>query len=64
MPIVFIAVNSIFFNIDVHRTLILIEFDEGGEMTIVWAGSRDDYEKTFKNNKNVIKKWLRDREWI
>jgi len=53
-----------FFNISVHRTLIMIEFEEDGEMTVVWAGSHDDYEKTFKNNRNVIKKWLRDNEWI
>ena len=53
-----------FFNINVHRTLIMIEFEEDGEMTVVWVGSHDDYEKTFKNNRNVIKKWLRDNEWI
>lgn len=45
-----------FFNINVHRTLILIEFEENGEATIVWCGSHDEYEKTFKNNKNTIKK--------
>lgn len=53
-----------FFNINVHRTLILIEFEENGEATIVWAGSHDDYELTFKNNRSVIKKWLRDNNWI
>ena len=53
-----------FFNISMHRTLILIEFEEDGEATIVWAGSHDDYELTFKNNRNVIKKWLRDNHWI
>ena len=53
-----------FFNINIHRTLILIEFEENGEATIVWAGSHDDYELTFKNNRNVIKKWLRDNNWI
>lgn len=53
-----------FFNINIHRTLILIEFEENGEATIVWAGSHDDYEMTFKNNRNVIKKWLRDNNWI
>jgi mRNA-degrading endonuclease HigB of HigAB toxin-antitoxin module len=53
-----------FFNINIHRTLILIEFEENGEATIVWAGSHDDYELTFKNNRNVIKKWLRDHSWI
>ncbi len=53
-----------FFNIRFHRTLILIEFEDNGEATIVWAGSHDDYELTFKNNKNVIKKWLKDNNWI
>ncbi len=37
-----------FFNINIHRTLIMIEFEENGEATIVWAGSHDDYELTFK----------------
>lgn len=53
-----------FFNINIHRTLILIEFEKNGEVTIVWAGSHDDYELTFKNNRSVIKKWLRDNNWI
>ena len=53
-----------FFNINIHRTLILIEFEENGDATIVWAGSHNDYEQTFKNNRNVIKKWLRDNNWI
>lgn len=53
-----------FFNINIHRTLIMIEFEENGEATIVWAGNHVDYELTFKNNRNVIKKWLRDNNWI
>jgi mRNA interferase HigB len=53
-----------FFNINIHRTLILIEFEENGEATIVWAGNHDDYEMTFKNNRNVIKKWLNNNGWI
>jgi len=53
-----------FFDINIHRTLIMIEFEENGEATIVWAGSHDEYELTFKNNRNVIKKWLRDNNWI
>lgn len=53
-----------FFNMNIHRTLILIEFEENGEATIVWAGNHDDYELTFKNNKNVIKKWLKNNDWI
>lgn len=53
-----------FFDIHIHRTLILIEFEENGDATIVWAGGHDDYELTFKNNRNIIKKWLRDNSWI
>lgn len=53
-----------FFNINVHRTLILIEFEENGEATIVWAGSHDEYENLFKNDKKVIKKWLKNNNWI
>lgn len=52
-----------FFNIKIHRTMILIEFEES-QATIVWAGSHQDYEKTFKNNKTVIEKWLSDKNWI
>ena len=53
-----------FFNIHIHRTLILIEFDEEGEATIIWAGSHDEYEYTFKNNKSTIEKWLRKFNYI
>lgn len=53
-----------FFNINIHRTLILLEFEESGEITIVWCGSHAEYETTFKNNKNTIRKWLKDKDWI
>jgi len=53
-----------FFDIHVHRTMILIEFDDTGEATIVWCGSHDEYELTFKNNKNTIRKWLEKQGWI
>jgi mRNA interferase HigB len=53
-----------FFNINVHRTMILIEFDENKQARIIWTGSHQEYEITFKNNRNTIKKWLRDNEWI
>lgn len=52
-----------FFNISVHRTMVLIEFEES-EASVVWIGSHKEYEKTFKNNKNTIKKWLKANEWI
>ena len=48
-----------FFNINIHRTLIRIELDEDGEVTVVWAGTHQEYETIFKNNKDVIKKWLK-----
>ncbi len=48
-----------FFDINIHRTLILIELDEEGEATIVWVGTHQEYEITFQNNKKTIEKWLR-----
>lgn len=53
-----------FFDIHIHRTLIMIELDENGEATIVWVGTHDEYEKTFKNNKNTIEKWLRSNGYL
>lgn len=53
-----------FFNINIHRTLILIEFDDDGEASIVWAGTHQEYESIFKNNKVTIEKWLRKNGYI
>jgi hypothetical protein len=53
-----------FFNINIHRTLILIELDDVDEATIIWAGTHDEYERVFKNNKSTIEKWLRDKNHI
>ncbi len=53
-----------FFDIHIHRTLVLIEFDDEGEATIVWAGTHKEYEITFKNNKATIEKWLRKNNHI
>ena len=53
-----------FLNIHVHRTLILIEFDENGEATVVWVGTHQEYDRVFKNNKNTIRRWLRANEYI
>jgi mRNA-degrading endonuclease HigB of HigAB toxin-antitoxin module len=53
-----------FFDINIHRTLILIEFEANGEATIVWAGTHKEYDAVFKNNKTVIKKWLGKQGWI
>jgi len=43
--------------------MILIEFEDDWA-TIIWAGSHKDYEKTFRNNKTFIGKWLRDKNWV
>ncbi len=53
-----------FFDINVHRTFILIEFDEDGEATEVWAGNHQEYEQVFKNNKNTVRKWLKSNEYM
>jgi mRNA-degrading endonuclease HigB of HigAB toxin-antitoxin module len=53
-----------FFNIHVHRTLILLELDDEGSADVVWVGTHDEYEATFKNNKSVISKWLRNKGLI
>jgi hypothetical protein len=53
-----------FFNIQMHRTMILMVLDEEGEATIVWAGKHQEYETTFKNNKKTIEKWLRKNGYI
>jgi mRNA-degrading endonuclease HigB of HigAB toxin-antitoxin module len=52
-----------FFDIHIHRTMIMLEFDEE-ECTVVWAGTHDEYESTFKNNKSTIEKWLKDRGYL
>lgn len=44
--------------------MILLTFESDGEATIVWCGSHDEYELTFRNNKNTIKKWLLSHGWI
>lgn len=53
-----------FFDIQTHRTFVMLEFDEAGEATIIWVGSHADYERTFKNNKVTIEKWLRSKQYI
>ncbi len=53
-----------FFDINIHRTFILVEFDDEGEATVVWAGTHREYNAVFKNNKGTIKKWLKSNEYI
>ena len=52
-----------FFDIHIHRTFIGIDFVDG-EANVVWYGSHDEYEATFKNNKDTIRKWLKSNDWI
>jgi mRNA interferase HigB len=52
-----------FFDISIHRTMILIVFEDN-EATVVWTGSHDEYDKTFKGNKSTIEKWLRKQNLI
>ena len=53
-----------FFDIQVHRTLVMIEVDDQGEATIIWVGTHQEYEGTFRNNKKTIEKWLRKFGYI
>ena len=53
-----------FFNIEIHRTLILIVFEKKYEATVLWVGSHDEYERTFRNNKSTIEKWLRNNNYF
>ncbi len=52
--------NFYFFDINVHRTMILIVFDEQ-EAEIIWVGTHSEYDKIFKGNKNTIETWLRNQ---
>jgi len=63
MLIVFTVMVFIFY-INIHRTLIMIEFDEEGDATIIWVGTHQEYETTFKNNKTTIEKRLRTNNYI
>ena len=48
-----------FFNLNIHRTLILIVFNEQ-YAEILWVGNHDEYDLIFKGNKNTIETWLRN----
>jgi len=52
-----------FFDISIHRTMILIEFDKN-EASVAWVGSHSEYDRTFKNNKKTIRNWLKSNDWI
>ena len=51
--------NFFFFDINIHRKMILIEFNEQ-EIEILWVGNHAEYDKTFKGNKKTIETWLRN----
>jgi len=48
-----------FFDINVHRTMILILFKEQ-EAEIIWVGNHSEYDNIFKGNKHTIETWLRN----
>ena len=48
-----------FFDINIHRTLTLIGFNEE-YAEILWVGNHDEYDSTFKGNKKTIETWLRN----
>ena len=52
-----------FFNIEVHRTLILIEFEDS-EASVIWVGDHQEYERIFKNNRSAIASWLKSNDLI
>lgn len=51
--------NFFFFDINIHRTLTLIVFNEQNA-EILWVGNHDEYDTTFKGNKKTIETWLRN----
>jgi hypothetical protein len=53
-----------FFDIHIHRTLVLVELEEDGVATIIWAGTHLEYESIFRNNKSTVEKWLRKNKYI
>lgn len=55
--------NAFFLNISkADRSLVVVEYDEiEGEVDVLFVGTHDEYETTFKNNKDVIEKYLKDR---
>lgn len=52
--------NFYFFDINIHRTMIMILFNEQ-EAEILWVGNHDEYDKTFKGNKKTIETWIRNQ---
>ena len=63
MQTAYTAMDFISLDIHVLRTMILIVFEDN-EATVIWTGSHDEYDKTFKGNKKTIEKWLRNQQLI
>jgi len=51
--------NFFFLDINIHRTLALVEFNEQCA-GILWVGNHDEYDNNFKSNKKTIETWLRN----
>ncbi len=49
-----------FFDIHIHRSMIMIVFQDN-EAEVLWVGSHDEYDKTFKGNKYTIETWIRNQ---
>jgi mRNA-degrading endonuclease HigB of HigAB toxin-antitoxin module len=52
--------NFFFFDINVHRTMIMVLFHEN-EAEVLWVGNHDQYDLTFKGNKKTIETWIRNQ---
>lgn len=52
--------NFYFFDINIHRTMIMIVFHEQ-EAEILWVGNHDEYDNIFKGNKKTIETWIRNQ---
>ena len=52
-----------FLDIHIHRVLLLLDIKDD-EASILWAGTHSEYERIFKNNKNSIEKWLRNKDLL
>ena len=52
--------NFYFFDINIHRTMIMIMFHEQ-EAEILWVGNHDEYDTIFKGNKKTIETWIRNQ---
>jgi len=42
----------------IHKLTLVVFSEQYAE--ILWVGNHDDYDNTFKGNKNTIETWLRN----